>query len=251
MTWKTHCQGITTSSIILYPIVVHQLGGMDLDPLKYTILCLTLFVLINASARFGTITPDLDHHSGAIPQKSAVTIAVNKLMHLVFRGKYKLSHRSWQTHSVDLYLLFGGLPAWILYQRFLQDGDVVMYQGAMILCAFTCGAIIHCVMDMFTTKGVWASIILAYILSIGKRKGHYKKYRVRLAPTWFWYPVIQFRNSRGKFSMIPHIYRKFPITDTSTGGDYEDGFRELFVQFNYLFLIITVGIYIKTLMVNM
>lgn len=246
MTWKTHSQGIMTSSIILYPLVTYEVGQMNLDTIHATILCLCLYILIHASARFGTIFCDLDAHSGAIPQKSGVTLAVNKLLHFVFRGRYKLSHRSWQTHSVDLYVIFTGLPSYMLYSAFLTSGDIIYYLGAVVLLAFCIGAIIHCFMDMFTTKGVWLSIVIAYVLSIGKPKGSYKQYRVKLAPTWFWYPAVTFRDNRGRFSVLPRLTKCYPITDTSTGGEYEDGFRGLFIQLNYLFLMVTIFIYVKS-----
>lgn len=246
MTWKTHSQGIPFSTTLIMPVVLYQLGSLELDVFHYTMLALICWVLVFNCARQGSIFPDLDHHAGSIPQKSTLNIFLNKMLHFVFRGKMKLSHRSWQTHSMDLYAILCGVPAIYLYKQFLETSDIIFYLASIMLIAFMTGAIIHCFMDCYTTKGVWVSIIIAYIFSLGRPKGTYMKFRVKLAPTWFWYFKVKRVNSKGKPTLLPRLYKHYPITNTSTGGDYEDNFRKIVIQFNKLFIIITIVVYTKS-----
>lgn len=243
VTWKTHKNGAFTATIILFPTVIAQMSQMGFSRLHYMILPIMTYILIFSSAQYGTVLADLDHHSGAIPMKNAFTLMINKLLHFIF-GK-SMSHRSWQTHSVDLYLIVVGLPAYFLYQYFMETGDFIVYQGYTMLMGFMLGGIIHCVMDMFTTEGVWLSIIYAWLRSRGKKKGTYKKYRLKLAPVWFWYPKITLYNHNGKRTILPRIYRYYPITTTNTGTEYEAGFRDIIIDLNRLFMVISVIVYIK------
>ena len=245
MTWKTHSQGIPFSTTLIMPIVIQQIGGMGMSTLDYTISILIAWILVYICARQGSIFPDLDHHEGSIPQKSALNITINKFLHFLFRGKMKLSHRSWQTHSMDLYVIFCGIPSYFFYCKYLEQGNLLYYFASIMILSFMIGGIVHCFMDCFTTHGVWVSIILAFILSLGKRSGAYKNYRTRLAPTWFWYVKWKRLDSRGRCTIIPRPYKYYPITNTNTGGDYEDSFRQIVIHFNKIFLWITIAVYVK------
>lgn len=246
MTWKTHSQGIPFSTTLIMPIVFTQLSILKLDTLHYTVICLVCWILVYNSSRQGSIFPDLDHHLDSIPQKSALNIFLSKLLHFIFRGNMKLSHRSWQTHSMDLYVISCGLPSLYFYKMFMTTEDIIYYLVYIMLFAFMTGALVHCFMDCYTTKGIWISIIFAWVFSLGKPKGNYKKFRAKLAPTWFWYIKVSRKDARGRKTLLPRLYKYYPITNTNTGGDYEDSFRKIVIHFNKLFIIITVIVYIKS-----
>lgn len=245
MTWKTHKNGAFTSTILIYPLILNEISKLGFTQLEYTLLAVIIYMLVYNSAQYGTAWCDLDHGNvQSIPLRNLFTKFINRTLNTIW-GK-SISHRSWQTHSMDLYIIFVGVPAMYMYNTFLLTNNFILYLGSVMLTGFMMGALIHCFFDMYTTEGVWASIIIAYILSLGKPKGYYKKYRIKLAPTWFWYPKIGFRTTRGNKTLLPRVYKYYPITNTNTGSSYEDAFRGLIIDINRLMVVMTVLVYFKS-----
>lgn len=231
MTWRTHKHGAFSATLLLYPLVLMKMHILGLAKQEYLLLALLAYIILFNGALYGTIFPDLDHgNPKSIPSRNAFTSLINKVMHM---GPIKVSHRSWQTHSCDLYLIVVGIPIYFAFQQYIALQSVIYLLVTVLLMGFMGGALIHCFMDMFTIQGVWVSIILAYLIS-GK-KG-YKKHRISLAPTWFWYPFFSFQKG---------FHRVFPVPEPITGGEYEKGFRTLIGHLNRLYLVASITIFLK------
>ena len=246
MTWKTHKNGAFTATLLCMPLIIQQLSQSTNSMEDLTALVLICFILVYNSALYGTAFVDLDHGNiNSIPLKNLFTKSISRFMHFIFKGKLKMVHRSWQTHSIDLYLIFVGVPYLRLMRSFSNTGDVITYLLGTILIAFMVGGILHCVMDLFTTDGAWVSVVLAWVLTCvtGKKL---KDYRVSLAPTWLWYPKLEIRYLGGTVP-FPAFYKFYPCPTARTGSDYEDGFRELIVDLNRILGIVIVLLYTKSL----
>ena len=242
MTWKTHKYGAFTSTILIYPTVLKDLWLMQYNALHYTILCVAMLILVYDGAKIGTAFCDFDHDNvESIPLKNTVTRKINWFLQHCCG---EISHRSWQTHSMDLYCLLIGIPTWKLHSIYTYTLDIIVYMGYVILLGFLSGALIHCFMDLFTTRGGYISIILAYILHLilGYET---KRFKVKLAPTWFWYPKIRFCNRNGKPTLLPRLYKYHPIRDVSTGTAWEDNFRAFVKRLNNIFIIISILVYLR------
>lgn len=231
MTWKTHKHGAFSATLLFYPIVLGIMHQLALDKYEYILLSLIAYIVLFNGAHYGTIFPDLDHgNPRSIPSRNAFTLTINKVIHAL---PWKVSHRAWQTHSCDLYIIIFTPMIYLSYTKFQESLSIVYMLTSILFLGFMGGALIHCFMDMFTRQGVWVSIIWARLF--GGKRG-YTKYRVSLAPTWFWYPMFNFK--RG-------FHKVFPVPEPITGGEYENGFRVLVTRLNRVYLVITVAMYLR------
>lgn len=101
--------------------------------------------------KYGALFPDLDHGWRNVKEKTIPNLVVNKVIHMT-GGR----HRSWQTHSLDIGLLFtlivNSLPS-ILNKYGLIDGvnKEVLW---LILMGFSLGWLSHLFSDMLTSGGI-------------------------------------------------------------------------------------------------
>lgn len=107
--------------------------------------------IILLTARSGALFPDLDHAWKNVGDKTFLNKIINMLIH-VTGGK----HRSWQTHSIDIVLVYTVL-SWILPNKLYEIGkisDVNKEVMLLILLGFASGWVSHIFSDMLTSAGV-------------------------------------------------------------------------------------------------
>lgn len=161
-------------------------------------------VIMYPFCMWGSMAPDLDHHTQSIPMRDAFSIALNKVLHLThglykyldrhwgvkwkkwynpiwaFASLFNARHRSYQTHS-DLNLFIG----LYLLHRVIQSGNVSyeMVTVRLILTGVLIGYLSHVVLDMMTPGGIW-SIVGVVINHVVKKA--ILPTKLRLVPKWHW-----------------------------------------------------------------
>ena len=111
---------------------------------------LALIITIQFS-KLGGLFPDVDHHWQNVKDKNAVNWVINKLIHIT-GGK----HRSWQTHSIDITILYTIL-SFILPNMLLEKqiiGAVDKEILGVIMVGFALGWLSHIIADMLNGTGV-------------------------------------------------------------------------------------------------
>lgn len=148
MTYKTHKQfGILFSLIAL--MVLYRFN-------EFRINYYIAMVLILPASNFGARIPDYDHNWGSVRDKTILAWIINKAIHMT-GGR----HRSWQTHSWDIALVFLAMAVAIPTKWYDAGGlgaygrDIMM----LILVGIASGWISHLVSDMLTWAGVRVSCI--------------------------------------------------------------------------------------------
>lgn len=111
---------------------------------------LALIVMIPLSSA-GALFPDLDHSWENIKVKNSITWIINKILKIT-----GAKHRSWQTHSLDIALVFCILS--IQIPLLLQGNDIIDSFNREILSiiwfGFGIGWLSHLFSDMLTSGGV-------------------------------------------------------------------------------------------------
>ena len=143
MTSKTHKT---------YSIAFALLAGMFMYKNEVTLVnyYMTLIILLLVS-KHGALFPDVDHTWQNVKEKTTVNWVINKLIHLT-GGR----HRSWQTHSIDIFAVFMVIVC-IIPNYLLSIGklDIVNKEVmSLILIGFACGWGSHLFSDMLTSGGV-------------------------------------------------------------------------------------------------
>jgi membrane-bound metal-dependent hydrolase YbcI (DUF457 family) len=111
---------------------------------------LTVIILLLTS-RHGALFPDLDHTWSKVGNKTVPNKIINTVIHAT-GGK----HRSWQTHSIDICLVFSiisiTVPKVMYWQGILSytNEQVLM----LLMIGFSTGWISHLFSDMWTSAGV-------------------------------------------------------------------------------------------------
>lgn len=99
----------------------------------------------------GALFPDIDHEWKNVKEKTMPNRILNGLIHFT-GGK----HRSWQTHSIDLVIIFS-LLAWFV-PRYLYLNQVITFTVSALLqvisYAFMSGWVSHIFSDMLNGVGV-------------------------------------------------------------------------------------------------
>lgn len=114
---------------------------------------LVQLLIMYPAASWGSTMPDLDQSFNSLPEKTPVSIAVNKLLYL---GKVK--HRSWQTHSI----LTMGLLIFVLLSLVFLSGKYAWFgideQSCKILYLLVLGLAVgigsHLLLDLMTYEGI-------------------------------------------------------------------------------------------------
>lgn len=167
MTGRTHKAAGCAAMLAAY-IYMSQKGYL-LDGIHPIVQLAVMY----PAASWGSTMPDLDQTSvDNIPDKTPVSIAVHKLLHI---GKIK--HRSWQTHTWAITLLFIiALYAllWCARTNVWLGSSVGTYDILnMLLTGFSVGNISHLMLDTLTYEGtqllpgVWCRPLHADVFKTG------------------------------------------------------------------------------------
>lgn len=178
MTGETHRAGGFLCSVIGFAVLKHN--GLLLTDVHEGLQWLMLYPF----CMWGSVAPDLDHNSHAIPMKDPPSKLLNGILHIGAplekiagdnkkSGVYKLGHllnahhRSWQTHS-DLTLFLVGF---LLYKIVSSEWQVGVVNALLLQIALTgicIGLIAHFILDMLTTDGVWSIVLCSIGLGVKK-----------------------------------------------------------------------------------
>lgn len=157
MTGETHRAFSVTFAIGGAALLTH-LGLSEVNPL------VSAPVLLMAS-RYGAVLPDIDHHWGSVPDKTTPNRILNGFIRLT-GGK----HRSWHTHSWDIYLVFLLIVILFPYSALEPLGVPTVSVLSLLLYGVLLGWGSHLFADMLTPAGV--------------RLFCWSKFKLRLVPKW-------------------------------------------------------------------
>lgn len=107
--------------------------------------------IILLTARAGALFPDLDHSWQNIGDKTTLNKIINAIIHIT-GGK----HRSWQTHSIDICLVYSVASVIVpnvLFNKGIID-EVNKEVLLLVLVGFASGWLSHIFSDMLTSAGV-------------------------------------------------------------------------------------------------
>lgn len=143
MTYPTHRQYAISFSFIA-AMLLYKFG---LTEINYY-LALPIVILVS---KYGGLFPDIDHTWKNVKEKTVPNKIINTLIHWT-GGK----HRSWQTHSIDILLVF--TLGSMLIPSYLYRAEIISSVNKEVLSilalSFSAGWISHLVADMMTSAGV-------------------------------------------------------------------------------------------------
>lgn len=109
------------------------------------------WIIMLYAGKSGALFPDVDHNWESVKEKTMVNRVINAIIHAT-GGK----HRSWQTHSIDIVLIFTFiafcLPKSLLNMGAISDVNKELLQ--LLLIGFDVGWLSHIFSDMLTSAGV-------------------------------------------------------------------------------------------------
>lgn len=117
------------------------------------------------SARYGALMPDVDHHWSSVSEKTLPNRIINLFIHLT-GGK----HRSWQTHSWDIWAVLMCIVMFFPKEVLAPLGVPTVSVLYMILYGVMLGWCSHLFSDMLTPAGI--------------RLFCWSKFKLRLVPRW-------------------------------------------------------------------
>lgn len=108
-------------------------------------------IIILKAAESGALFPDVDHSWQNVSEKTVPNKIINTLIHITGG-----SHRSWQTHSWDISIIFTAIAYFLpKYLYYVGKLSVVNYEIiSLLLLGFASGWISHLLSDMLTSAGV-------------------------------------------------------------------------------------------------
>lgn len=183
MTGPTHRQ----YSIGFAYIAMMIIYGIGISEINYYLALPIMLVMSKAGAAF----PDVDHIWQNVSDKTTLNKIINTIIHIT-GGK----HRSWQTHSIDICVLF--TVASVIVPRKLLEYEVVskinMQVLSIILLGFAAGWISHIFSDMLTSAGVRLICFLKFKIKLVPKK--IGKLRFNTGNEWeaFNYKVVKILN---------------------------------------------------------
>ena len=157
MTGKTHRAGGVVAAMVGFTLL--QDKGLLFDNINP----LVQFAVIYPFAYWGSTASDLDHAPESIPSHDVVSKAINKVLHLtnkidngknIFTGILNAKHRSWQTHSIEIFAIL------LLLLRNILKGDVSGIGEAdtvfvsLMLMGVIIGLLAHLILDVITPSGI-------------------------------------------------------------------------------------------------
>lgn len=137
MTYKTHREFSIWFGLILN-ILIYKLG------LSNTNYYLNMAVILLFS-RQGALFPDIDHEWQNVKEKTVLNRAINFIIHAT-GGK----HRSWQTHSLDIWLCSLIASLYLANTLSFEDRAVLL----LIIAGFFGGWFSHLFSDMLSSDGI-------------------------------------------------------------------------------------------------
>lgn len=143
MTGPTHRQ----YSICFAYLVLMLFYAMGISSINYYMS----IPIVLMAAKAGALFPDVDHDWSNVHDKTVMNKIINTLIH-VTGGK----HRSWQTHSLDICLVYS-LASWFVPNILYSNGIISAVNKevmVLLLVGFASGWISHMVADMLTSAGV-------------------------------------------------------------------------------------------------
>lgn len=117
------------------------------------------------SARYGALMPDVDHHWSSVSEKTLPNRIINGFIHLTGG-----THRSWQTHSWDIYLVLLAILMFFPKEVIAPLGVPTLSVMYMVLYGVMLGWGSHLFADMLTPAGI--------------RLFCWSKFKLRLVPKW-------------------------------------------------------------------
>lgn len=111
---------------------------------------LTIPILL-ATSKYGALFPDVDHDWSNVHDKSVTNKIINIVIH-VTGGK----HRSWQTHSLDIWVYFT-IAAYIIPNKLCENGAISVVNKevlSLLLLGFSSGWLSHLFSDSLTSAGI-------------------------------------------------------------------------------------------------
>lgn len=161
---------------------------------KYNISMINYYLVIMImlmASKVGALFPDLDHAWCNIHDKTVVNKIINTLIHIT-GGK----HRSWQTHSIDIWFYFTTF-AYIFPQILYNKKMVTLVNkevAIIIMLGFASGWASHLVSDMLTSSGVRLICFIKFKVAVVPKK--IGKFRFNTGNEWeaFIFKLIQYIN---------------------------------------------------------
>ena len=179
MTGETHRAGGFLCSVIGFALLKEN--NLLLPDIHEGLQWLMLYPF----CMWGSVAPDLDHNSHAIPLKDPPSKLINKVLHIgaplenvsAHNKKstaYKVGHilnahhRSWQTHSdLTLFLVLFALYKILSSQWKVGAMNAILLQ--IVLAGICIGLIAHFFLDMLTTEGVWSILLSCFSMAFRKK----------------------------------------------------------------------------------
>lgn len=168
MMGKTHKAGGALAMLIAFNYM--QSKGLLVDTINPLVQLLVMY----PACSWGSTAPDLDQSDESIPEKTPVSILVHKLLYLG-----KVSHRSWQTHSI---VVTGGFVAlqfallgYINKYGLFDLNDISLTILNLLLTGLSVGIASHLILDAFTYKGIQT-------IPPTKKNGKSKTHWIRFVP---------------------------------------------------------------------
>ena len=143
MTYPTHKQ-YAISFAFVASMLIYRYGVSQIN----YYLALPIILLV---AKYGALFPDIDHSWQNVKEKTVPNWIINKVIHLT-GGR----HRAWQTHSIDIVVVFS-IFSYLIPNILFNDGtisEVNKEVAIIILAGFCSGWISHIIADMMTSAGV-------------------------------------------------------------------------------------------------
>lgn len=141
MTGHTH-RAFSVSFAIGGAVALTHYGISEVNPL------VAAPVLLMA-ARYGALMPDVDHHWSNVADKTLPNRIINLFIHLTGG-----THRSWQTHSWDIFAIFMAIVLFFPREVLAPLGVPTVSVLFMLLYGVLLGWGSHLFADMLTAKGV-------------------------------------------------------------------------------------------------
>lgn len=120
---------------------------MNISNVNYYIM----LIIMLSTGKVGALFPDVDHHWKNVKEKTTINWFINKFIHLT-GGK----HRSWQTHSWDICIIFTltcyTSSIYLFKAGKVSDIDFELFN--IVTAGFNLGWASHLFSDMLTSTGV-------------------------------------------------------------------------------------------------
>lgn len=143
MTFPTH-RAFAIGWVLLGSMFLYANGMTEINYFLAMIIMLQI-------GKYGALFPDIDHNWKNVKDKTVPNWVINKIIHIT-GGK----HRSWQTHSLDIALVFTFFSA-TLPQTLLEMGKISEVNEEVlkiVMLSFSLGWLSHLFSDMLTSAGV-------------------------------------------------------------------------------------------------